>query len=306
MLRQLASLVLIDLHVVMVSIGVLFLLAGCSMGEYSSRHSADAQSSLDSFRTHVHPEFTAMRCNGCHIIKDDPPRLPAFADADIAIAHAAAEQIVNFNDVESSKFVTKQKSRLGHNCDKPSGECDANAQKLITALTAWKASRDSSAEESLLFTDEKDADQGETGDYTDHELKFAINKLIGTDTSGNVTLEVTVSKSAQLETLTLTNFKLSTTDEPIFLGGLGAKRNGRVSTDDTKKRICALVKPDEDDDTILTQFGEIVFTFAEGDSSPNIIALGLKNLRVATASDKCGEKTINSVDEADGATAQEN
>ena len=295
MLRQLAPLVLIDLHVVMVSIGVL--LTACSIVEYSSRHSADAKSSLESFQTYVHPEFVKMRCDGCHIRKDDdPPRLPEFADKDIAIAHAAAEQIVNFNDIESSTFVTKQKSTNGHNCNKTSGECDANAQKLITALTAWQASRDSSAEESYLFTKEINADNGKTGDYTNRVLRFAINELID-NIEGNVTLKVTASKSTRLKTLTLTNFKLSTTDKPIFLGGLIAKHNGIVSTDESKDRICALVKPDEDDDTILTQYHSMVITLVEGDSSPNMIALGLKNLRVATASDECDGKTINSVDE---------
>lgn len=300
MLHRLASLVLIGLHVVMVSIGVLFLLTGCAMGEYSSRHSADAQSSLDSFETHVHPLFKTMRCNGCHIINEERTNPPAFADADIAIAHAAAEQKVNFNDIESSKLVTRQQTKEGHNCDKISGECDENAEKLIIALTTWQASRDSSAEESLSYTVEKDADKGETVDYANRELRFPINELIDNN-SGNVTLKVTVSKSMQTKILTLKNFKISTTDEPIYLGGLLVKRNGTDYTDRTKMRICALVKP-VDDDKILTQFGELAIVFSDEDSSTNMIALGLNNIRVATASDECEGKTINS--DADDASAQ--
>lgn len=287
MLYRFATLVLIGLPVVMVSIGVLFLLTACSIGEYSSRHSADAQSSLDSFETHVHPLFKTMRCNSCHFINEtNPSHPPEFADEDIAIAHAAAEQRVNFNDIESSKFVTKQQN--AHGCEKSSGECGENAAKLIIALTTWRASRDSSAEESLSFSDEKDADQDKTeANYANHELKFAITQLID-NIQGNVTLKVTASKNMTTKILTLKNFKISTTDKPIFLGGLLAKRNGMASTDRSKMRVCAIVKP-VDDDKILTQFSEMVFALADGDSSPNMIAFGLNNLRVATDSDECDD-----------------
>ena len=274
-------------YLVMVSIGVLlFLFTACSVGVYSSRHSADAQSSLDSFKTHVHPLFTEMQCANCHISDEDAAgNGAAFADEDIAIAHTAAlaNQRVNFNDIESSKLVTRQQG--AHNCNKPSGECEENANKLITALTKWQASRDSSAEESLIFTHEKDADQNKEEDYTNHELEFAINSLIGT-AKGNVTLKVTASKSMRAKILTLKNFKISTTDDSIFLGGLLAKRNGMPSTDYSKKRVCALVEPGGDD-KILTQFSEIVFSLADEDSSPNMIAFGLNNLRVATDNDEC-------------------
>ena len=287
------------IYLVMVSIGGLLLLTACPIEHISSRHSADAQASIDLFKTQVHPLFEEMKCSGCHTSKGIGNG--EFADEDIEIAHEAAlaESRVDFSDIKNSLLVTRQVPS-NHNCDKTSGECAQNAEKLIAALTKWQESRDSATDKSLLLTDEEDADQDETGDYTDHILKFAINKLIDANARGNVTLEVTASKNTAANLLTLKNFKLSTTHDHIFLGGLRAKRNGKYSSDLTKMRVCILVKAASDKS--LTQFGEISFSLEDGDSSPNMIAFGLKDLRVATSDDECeGEK----LDDTDLGEAQE-
>ena len=283
-----ATLPLQTIYLVMVSIGGLLLLTACPIEHISSRHSADAQASIDLFKTHVHPLFKGMKCAGCHNLtggaKGDP-----FADEDIATAHKSAETKVDFADIKNSILVTRQVPS-SHNCNEDNRECAENADKLIAALTKWQEGRDSSSSKSLLLTDEKDADQGETGDYTDHKLQFAIDNLMNSNASGNVTLEVTASKNSSAKLLTLKNFKLSTTDDHIFLGGLRAKRNGKYSSDLTKMRVCALVKAASDKKS-LAKFGEISFSLDDGDSSPNMIAFGLKDLRVATSDDECeGEK----------------
>ena len=260
MFRLPTTLPLQPILLVMVSIGVSFSSA-CDVDVITSRHSADAQASLDLFKKHVHPLFEEMRCASCHISKSSG--VGAFADEDIAIAHTAAlaNQRVDFSDIENSKLVIQQDTSK-HNCDKDSGECANNAEKLIAALTKWQESRDSAAEKSLRFTVErdadKDADKDATGAY-EHELAFALNDLIDAKTSkvGNVTLRVTASKDTSVNLLTLKDFKISTTYEPIFLGGLIAKRNGKLSSNRGMMRVCALVETSSDDKH-LTQFGVII------------------------------------------------
>ncbi len=278
------------LELVMVSIGSLFLLTACPIDPLSSRHSAEAQASLDLFETHVHPLFAEMGCQGCHN-KTGIARGHPFADDDIETAHEYAQTKVNFDDIKNSALVTRQVPG-GHSCDQNSSECDDNAKKLIAALTKWQESRDQAAEKSLSLTSEKDADLDEPGDYTEHRLKFSITKLIDADadTIGSVILEVAVSKSMIAKTLQLNNFIIKTTNVPIFLGGLIAKRNGKDSSDRTKMRACALVKP-SDDDQNLTQF-DTTFSLTEEDSSPNNISFGLKDLRVATSEDTCGDESV--------------
>ncbi len=288
-----ATLPLQTIYMVMVSIGGLLLLTACTIEHISSRHSADAQASLDLFKTHVHPLLTEMKCAGCHTSKGNGE----FADEDIEIAHTAAlaESRVDFSDIKNSLLVTRQVPS-NHNCDKTSGECDKNAEKLIAALIKWQESRDSDAGKSLLLTDEKDADQGETGDYTDHKLQFAIDKLMNSNASGNVTLEVTASKSSSANLLTLKNFKLNTTADHIFLGGFRAKRNGKYSSDLSKMRVCTLAKPSSEKKTTEFSKIEISFSLEDGDSSPNMIAFGLKDLRVATSDDECEGESIDGDD----------
>ena len=287
-----ATLPLQTIYMVMVSIGGLLLLTACPVEHISSRHSADAQASLDLFKTQVHPLFKEMKCSGCHTSKGSGNG--AFADDDIETAHESAETKVDFSDIENSALVTQQVPS-NHKCNEDSGECAKNAEKLIAALIKWQEGRDSATVKSLLLTDEEDADQDETGDYTDQILKFAINKLIDANARGNVTLEVTASKNTAVNLLTLKNFKLSTTHDHIFLGGLRAKRNGKYSSDLTKMRVCALVKAASDKKS-LTKFGEITFSLEDGDSSPNMIAFGLKDLRVATSDDECEGESIDGAD----------
>lgn len=273
-----------SLHVVIVSIW--WLLSACSVDAINSRirHSADAQASLDLFEKYVYPLFDERKCASCHR-EDGMAKGHAFAAKKITTAHKAALRYVDFSDIENSGLVINSKDpKHKHSCDKASGECDENADKLIAALTKWQKSRNSNVEELLRYTEEKDADQGKTGDYTNHKLKFSLNSLVEGGV-GNVTLEITASKSTTTNLLTISDFKLTTTDKHIFLGGLRAKHNGKNSSDETKMRVCALVKPS--DNEVLTQFYGITFVLEDANSSPNNIAIGLKDLRVAKDNDKC-------------------
>ena len=280
---------LIATPLAMVSMGWLFLSA-CDVDIINARKSLDAEASFDVFKTHVYPVFKARGCNSCHKAGAHP-----FAAVKIPDAYDKATEYVDFSDIENSPLVVESKNpNHKHGCSEASGECKENAEQLTEALQKWQASHISAEKDSLDFTIEKDADQGETGDYNDHKLEFPLNHLIDTDETGNVTLEVAVSKSTAAKLLILKNFKITTTDKPIYFKGLQPKRNGKLSADATKRRVCALVETSNKE--ILTQFSEINFTFEEGDSKPNKIAIGLIDLRIATSSDKCGDKSIGDVD----------
>lgn len=281
------------LELVMVSIGGLFFLTACSVEYISSRRTIDAQASLDVFKTHVHPVFKGRGCAGCHTSAGQA-KGHEFADEDIKKAHEKAKHpdYVDFSDIENSPLVIEAKNpKHKHGCDKAAGECDENAKQLIAALTKWQQSNDNAAEKNLRYTDAKDADQGKTGDYTDHKLQFSLNKLLNNNDAGNVTLEVMASKTSASDLLTLNNFKLTTTDKSIFLGGLVAKRNNMPNSDRSFMRVCTFAKPLSE--TNARDFSNIKFRFslANGDSSPNNISFGLKDLRIAKDDNKCGEES---------------
>lgn len=271
---------------VMVSIGGLLLLAACSVGVHSSRNSADAESSLASFEQDVHPLFEQMGCAGCHITGKSGNG--AFADENISVAHEAAKQRVSFSDIENSKLVTKQTGESPHDC---SGECKT---RLIAALTEWKKNSDSTAEESSSNTEAINADtagaentDADQENYT-HILQFPItHRIDGSTAHSSVILTVSATKSSTVNTLTLKDFKITTTHDKIFLGGLKAKRNEQYHHDNTTRHICALVEANSIGKPL--PFGEIVFSLGEV-STPNIIVFSLYGLRVATSSDTCGEK----------------
>ena len=281
------------LCMVMVSIGV-SLLSACDVHPITARvNSADAEASSNLFKKHVYPLFEEMNCSSCHHA-DGAAKGHPFADEDIDVAYQSAKTKVDFNDIENSLFVTRQKEGR-HNCG---SQCDDNAKQLIAALTEWQEGADSAVDD-WRFTDEKDADQDETGDDSDYKLKFSINNLLADNTAGSVILSVTVIKIStdNSNLLILEDFAISTTDKPIYIGGLRAKRNGKLHSDKSKDRVCALVEP-SDEDAILKQYGEITFSLESDDTSTNKIAFGLLNFRVAKEHDECEDNDNSEIAQA--------
>lgn len=260
--------------------GIGLFLSGCPLDTISTRRSIDAQASLASFEKHVYPLLQKMKCSSCHYEAGEAKSKP-FADSNTTVAHNSALKVVAFGDIENSALITRQ--RDGHQCDKNSGECDDNIEKLVEALTEWEKSR-AGKQSSYLLTAAKDAD-GNTS-----TLEFSLEGLL-TNPQGTVTLAVTVVKENSTRLLTLRNFKLTNPSDPIFIGGLKARRNGIDSAMQSLDRVCALIDKGADNKA-LPQYSEIVFSLSDGDEHPNKISIGLKDLRIATSEDKCAGEDI--------------
>ena len=263
---------------VMMSIGLF--LSGCPVNVVSTRRSIDAKASLASFEKNVYPLFEEMKCSSCHYESGEAKDKP-FADSNTMIAHTSALEVVAFGDIENSSLVTRQ--RDGHQCNKNNGECDNNIDKLVEALTEWEKSR-LKERSSYLYTEEKDADS-ETS-----TLEFSLDGLLKNPT-GTVVLTVTATKNTSAQLLTVSNFKLTSPSDPIFIGGLKARRNGIDSAVMSFDRVCALVDKGANNKS-LSQYSELAFSLTDGDGSPNKISIGLKDLRIATSEDKCGGEQI--------------
>ena len=215
----------------------------CNVPHISTRSAnanaeANPQASLALFEEHVHPLFKEMKCNTCHTSKGTGNG--AFADDDVSVAHEAAiaEDRVDFGDITSSKFITKQEN--AHNC---SGKCDSNVTKLTEALTIWQEERGGTSNTYAFTTKAIDPNPDNTNDYDKEKITFALESLMEEDKVGRVTLAVEVSKSNSATLLTIDTFKLTTSDNTIFMKGIRAKRNGKLSTDQTLNRACVIAQP---------------------------------------------------------------
>ena len=289
-------------------ISILLLLPACCLAFYFTAcdvdfvdarpKSIDAQASLTHFQQHVHPLFTELGCSGCHI-PGGKASGHLFADPDINNAHKIALTKVNFGSLETSKLIERAKDGHHSNCDKASGECDDNAQKLIAALKKWHAGR-GRAISNAIITDEKNINPDGSPTYSSKEVSFVLNEYLR-DVEGFVTLKMKADKQPKADggkTLTFSNFELSSTDDSIYLKGLLAMRNGEPSPDQTLSRVCTLVVPLSDDQTKteLISAQSTSFTIAANDSEPDNIAFEIKELRVAKESDKCEEDSDDKID----------
>jgi hypothetical protein len=92
-----------------------------------------AEFSLAVFQETLYPHL-AQYCGGCH----GQTVAPFFASPDPAEAHQTVldNQKVNFDSPERSRLVVKLRD-LEHNCW--SGDCEADAQVLLGAITDWKS-----------------------------------------------------------------------------------------------------------------------------------------------------------------------
>ena len=88
---------------------------------------------LSLFEKHLKPIINQVGCAGCHATT----RAPLFAQPDTAEAYHAIQLKVDLENPAASKVVSQMNDK--HNC---SNNCTANAQKFITAITAWKSSLD--------------------------------------------------------------------------------------------------------------------------------------------------------------------
>ncbi len=82
------------------------------------------------FAQHLHP-LLRQYCVNCHTPSSPQAQSPFFADADVARAYDASQNLINLNELELSRFV----ARLGrefHNCW---SDCSQNAATMKAALS---------------------------------------------------------------------------------------------------------------------------------------------------------------------------
>ena len=230
---------------------------------------------------YVHPLFEQMKCSACHHESGEAEEKP-FADDNITTAYTSALEVVAFGDIENSALIKKQ--REGHQCNKNSGECDNNIEELVEALAEWQKSR-AGEQPSYVFTAAKDA-EGSTS-----TLEFSLESLLKNPT-GMVTLAVTVTKNIPAQLLTISNFKLTSPSDSIFIGGIKARRNGIDSAVMSLDRVCALINKGAESKA-LPQYSEIAFSLTDGDHSPDKISIGLKDLRIATSEETCEGESVD-------------
>jgi len=88
--------------------------------------------SSGSFQTTVYPLLTAY-CADCHSDTASLAQAPFFASADVDTAYLAAQNKIDLTTPAQSRFVLRLGSEF-HNCW---GECAANANEMLTAITQF-------------------------------------------------------------------------------------------------------------------------------------------------------------------------
>lgn len=84
------------------------------------------------FASTVHPLLTRY-CSRCHVSGSATPQSPFFAEADPAVAYAAARARINLDSPEQSRLVVRLRDEF-HNCW---NNCPANAAEMLAAVQAF-------------------------------------------------------------------------------------------------------------------------------------------------------------------------
>jgi hypothetical protein len=96
-------------------------------------------STATSFKATVYPLLTQF-CSGCHAPTAASPQTPFFAQADVAAAYIAAQDKINLNSPDQSRFVVRLRDEH-HNCwatsaQKP-GDCEGSSAAMLAAINTF-------------------------------------------------------------------------------------------------------------------------------------------------------------------------
>jgi cytochrome c553 len=95
-------------------------------------------SSATSFQATVYPLLTQF-CSGCHAPTASSPQTPFFAQADVNAAYIAAQDKINLNSPDQSRFVVRLRDEH-HNCwTTPSGpaDCAGSSAAMLAAINTF-------------------------------------------------------------------------------------------------------------------------------------------------------------------------
>ena len=209
------------------NMGVLLTIAlGCA-GDFDSRVASprnhqdltavDAQKvSVDAFAQHTLPVLKEM-CAGCH----GNTQAPLFAVNDAEQAHRAIIEgdKVSFDNISNSRLVLRLTADK-HNCV---DDCQADGEKFIAAITAWKNEREKYSTEIFAASMVTDS----FNPRGTKRLRYDIGKLVSDQYD-----DETIMLQADIKPLdsgggyVLSNLQIETSSEPVYVKGIKPVVNG--------------------------------------------------------------------------------
>ena len=233
---------------------------------------AEAQRlSVSAFAKHTLPLLQEM-CASCH----GNDQSPLFAVSDATQAHQTliAGDKVNFDNINNSRLVLRL-TEDNHNCE---GDCQADGKKIAAALTAWKSARATTEESTKTIATDSMNPSGTK------RLRYDIGKLIDAQ-YGNETimLQVDIKPLSAGGGYVLSNIKVETIDEPVYIKGIKPLVNGEWNQLNSSLTgvACAAHPPASK----LSEFSESTI-LVEDMNAEHQLAFAFKEIRIATAEEQ--------------------